>query len=196
MTYLIATHFSVCHKNGIYISRNVKYLTKEESCKKLILQKGNLCNAVNKMSNKILLPQKCTLFHVLLCSVECYDATLDKWTLVASMNSARSGAAVAAANKYIYALGGYNGTTQLSSVERYDPVLDEWTLVSNMLDHRSALSVASYENKLYVFGGYDGEKFHDTVEVYDCEHDQWKVVASMSMGRSGAAVVVGVRPAM
>jgi N-acetylneuraminic acid mutarotase len=111
------------------------------------------------------------------------------------MNSARSGAAVTAASKYIYALGGYNGTTQLSSVERYDPVLDEWSLVSNMLDHRSALSVASYENKLYVFGGYDGEKFHDTVEVYDCERDRWEVVASMSMGRSGAAVVVGVRPA-
>lgn len=111
------------------------------------------------------------------------------------MNSARSGAAVAAANNYIYALGGYNGTTQLNSVERYDPRLDEWKLVSCMLDHRSALSVASFENKLYVFGGYDGEKFHDTVEVYDCEQDCWQVASSMSMGRSGAAVVVGVRPA-
>lgn len=111
------------------------------------------------------------------------------------MKSARSGAAVAAANNYAYALGGYNGTTQLNSVERYDPRLDEWTLVSCMLDHRSALSVASFENKLYVFGGYDGEKFHDTVEVYDCEQDCWEVASSMSMGRSGAAVVVGVRPA-
>lgn len=110
------------------------------------------------------------------------------------MNSARSGAAVDAANGYIYALGGYNGTTQLSSVERYDPKTNEWTLVSCMLDHRSALSVASFEKKLYVFGGYDGEKFHDTVEVYDCEQDRWEKATSMSMGRSGAAVAVGVRP--
>ena len=136
-----------------------------------------------------------SLFFFLSFSVECYDATLDKWALVASMNSARSGAAVTAASKYIYALGGYDGTTQLSSVERYDPALNEWTLVSSMLDHRSALSVASFENKLYVFGGYDGEKFQNTVEVYDCEQDQWEVAAAMSMGRSGAAVVVGVRPA-
>ena len=96
--------------------------------------------------------------------------------------------------RYIYAVGGYNGITQLNSAEKYDPLEDQWTMITPMTHHRSALSVAVINDKLYALGGYDGEQFLTSVEVYDSDNDSWQVVTHMSIGRSGAGVAVGILP--
>lgn len=54
------------------------------------------------------------------------------WYQVRSMCSPRSGLGLASINHKLYALGGFNGSTNLETVERYDEVEDSWKVVSNM----------------------------------------------------------------
>lgn len=50
-----------------------------------------------------------------LSSAEVYDPFTNQWTLIASMNSARSGVSLIGYKDSIYALGGFNGYTRLST---------------------------------------------------------------------------------
>jgi len=59
---------------------------------------------------------------------------------------------IAALEGYIYAVGGYDSSSQLSSVERYCVQTDTWEFVSPMKSPRSALSVAAVGGKLYALG--------------------------------------------
>ena len=90
----------------------------------------------------------------------------DLWKLVSPLVERRSGAGAAALNSNVYAIGGYNGDTQLNSVERYHPATDTWTVISPLIHRRSALSATVLKGKLYVVGGYDGEGFLNTLEEY------------------------------
>ena len=51
-----------------------------------------------------------------LNSVECYDPTLNNWTMVASMRRHRSAAGVAVFCGQIYALGGHDGLSIFNTV--------------------------------------------------------------------------------
>lgn len=66
-----------------------------------------------------------------------------------SMKFSRSGAGVAVLNQYIYVVGGFDGTRQLSSVERFDTDRQVWETVTPMKTSRSALSVNVIDGKLY-----------------------------------------------
>lgn len=55
---------------------------------------------------------------------------------------------------YVYAVGGYDSSCQLSSVERYCTVTNQWEFVAPMRSPRSALSVAVVNSKLYALGQY------------------------------------------
>ena len=95
----------------------------------------------------------------------------------------------------LYAIGGYNGITQLNSAECYDPKEDKWTIISPMNSHRSALNVVVIDGRLYALGGYDGERFLSSIEIYDHATDTWEVIgAKMPIGKSGAGVAVGIKP--
>lgn len=63
-----------------------------------------------------------------------------------------SGAGVASLGQFIYVVGGYDGTRQLSSVERYDTEHDTWDNVCSVSIARSALSVTVLDGKLYAMG--------------------------------------------
>ena len=63
-------------------------------------------------------------------------------------------AGVCSLEQFIYAVGGYDGTSQLSSMERYDVGLDQWTAITSMNCPRSALSVSVVENRIYAIGKY------------------------------------------
>ena len=67
-----------------------------------------------------------------LSSAERYDEAKDEWELVSSMSSKRSGLGVCVLGGRLYAVGGWDGSTELSSVERYDEAKDEWELVGSM----------------------------------------------------------------
>lgn len=59
-----------------------------------------------------------------------------------------------AVDGFVYAIGGYDGVSQLKSVERYDTEKDEWELVAPMRSPRSALAVALLGGKIYALGEY------------------------------------------
>jgi kelch-like protein 8 len=69
-------------------------------------------------------------------TVERYDVDLNQWSTVAPMNVQRGGVGVAALGKYLYAVGGNDGTSSLDSCERFDPHLNKWTLVARMVHRR------------------------------------------------------------
>ena len=76
----------------------------------------------------------------------------------------RSGAGAASLNGFVYAIGGYDGETQLNSVERYSPASDVWITISPLIHRRSALSATVLCGKLYVVGGHNGRGFLNTLE--------------------------------
>lgn len=57
------------------------------------------------------------------------------WKQIASMNVKRSRVALTANMGKLYAIGGYDGESNLSTVEVYDPEKDTWNFVSSMLYH-------------------------------------------------------------
>ena len=59
---------------------------------------------------------------------------------------------VCSVDQFIYAVGGYDGTSQLSSMERYDVGSDQWTAITPMNCPRSALSVSVVDSRIYAIG--------------------------------------------
>ena len=55
-------------------------------------------------------------------------------------------------DQVMYAVGGYDGTSQLASVERYSVDTDQWTTIASMQLPRSALSLCALNNKIYAIG--------------------------------------------
>lgn len=56
-------------------------------------------------------------------------------------------------SRYLYAIGGHDGTETLSSMERYDPCTNTWTLVAPLFRPIRFMSAVSHRGKLYVMGG-------------------------------------------
>lgn len=81
--------------------------------------------------------------------MECYHPENNAWTDMPAMKYSRSGAGVAVLNQYIYVVGGFDGSRQLSSVERFDTDRQTWETVTPMKTSRSALSVNVIDGKLY-----------------------------------------------
>lgn len=67
-----------------------------------------------------------------LSSVEVYDPMLQRWIPVAPMHEARAYCGVATVGSYLYAIGGFNGTSWLRSMEKYCPLTNQWTLLTPM----------------------------------------------------------------
>ena len=57
-------------------------------------------------------------------------------------------------DQYVYVVGGYDSTYQLSTVERYDVEIDQWQVLSSMGRPRSALSVVVVQNYLLAIGKF------------------------------------------
>ncbi len=70
-------------------------------------------------------------------SMERYDPTIDRWSLLNHMSVGREGAGLVVAGDMIYCIGGYDGVNLLSSVEKYDPNTGSWTSVKSMTTKRS-----------------------------------------------------------
>lgn len=55
-------------------------------------------------------------------------------------------------DNYLYAVGGYDGQTQLKTMERYNVSRDVWEPMASMNHCRSAHGVTVYQCKIYVLG--------------------------------------------
>ena len=99
--------------------------------------------------------------------------------------------AAVAIDKFIYAVGGYDGITScLRSVERYDTTSGKWSSVSDMCTARSMHDVAVLKKRLFVVGGYDGGGDLASCEVYSPLLDKWELIQDMASPRCMAGVGV------
>ncbi|XP_057161243.1 kelch-like protein 17 isoform X1 [Ursus arctos] len=114
---------------------------------------------------------------------EAYDTRTDRWHVVASMSTRRARVGVAAVGNRLYAVGGYDGTSDLATVESYDPVTNTWQPEVSMGTRRSCLGVAALHGLLYAAGGYDGASCLNSAERYDPLTGTWTSIAAMSTRR-------------
>ncbi|XP_040501502.1 kelch-like protein 17 isoform X1 [Ursus maritimus] len=114
---------------------------------------------------------------------EAYDTRTDRWHVVASMSTRRARVGVAAVGNRLYAVGGYDGTSDLATVESYDPVTNTWQPEVSMGTRRSCLGVAALHGLLYAAGGYDGASCLNSAERYDPLMGTWTSIAAMSTRR-------------
>uniref|UniRef100_A0A674MHB5 Kelch like family member 17 n=1 Tax=Takifugu rubripes TaxID=31033 RepID=A0A674MHB5_TAKRU len=114
---------------------------------------------------------------------EAYDTRTDRWHMVASMSTRRARVGVAAIGNRLYAVGGYDGTSDLATIESYDPITNTWQPEVSMGTRRSCLGVAVLHGLLYAAGGYDGASCLNSAERYDPLTSTWASIAAMSTRR-------------
>jgi N-acetylneuraminic acid mutarotase len=90
--------------------------------------------------------------NVVVNNVMRYERYLDKWIKVASMNTPRAKLGMATLDGYIYAIGGYDGTSNLCSVEKYCPQTNRWTYVSQLSQPVARIVATSLNGCLYAAG--------------------------------------------
>ena len=66
------------------------------------------------------------LVMIILLVCEC------RWLAYISMHEARGYCGIATVGSYLYAVGGFNGTSWLRSMEKYCPLTNQWTLLTPM----------------------------------------------------------------
>jgi len=130
------------------------------------------------------------------------------WNQKQSMNRARGGLGVTAANGKIYAIGGCskNGSYSRRPIsgfvrtnEEYDPMIDKWTIKASMLTPRSNFAIATCQEKIYCIGGaligfeldeiyhmFEVPVWSGVNEVYDPATDTWQTKAPMPTALSTA----------
>jgi hypothetical protein len=121
------------------------------------------------------------------------------WSLVAPLNVARDGLAIAnapapvpASGLRIYAIGGEENGNMVGQVEVYDPALDTWTTIAAPLPQpRSNLAAAAALGIVHVVGGYDGNAVVGDHEAYDPATGNWTAGPSLLTARSGLAAATG-----
>lgn len=108
-----------------------------------------------------------------------YNEATNRWTAVASMNTARySFKLIALDNGRAMAIGGIDNTfTRLSSCEIYDPDLNIWINAASMVRARSSPVALKLNNgKVFVIYGSNGSTAstgNQTPEIYDTLTDTW-----------------------
>jgi len=128
--------------------------------------------------------------------LERYDPVLDAWTTLASMNTARAGAAAAVIDDGIFVIGGRQSTSgpcsggpYLDTVEKYDIDTNTWSPVASLPNQRSDMAAVAHGGKIYVFGGCSDAGVTKEVDMYDPQTNTWTPLALMLTGR--ASLVAG-----
>ena len=122
----------------------------------------------------------------LLNTTEVFDGTT--WKLGAEMPTPRKMLGAASDDKVVYAVGGTDGTAELTTVEAYDPAADSWTSLSALPQPRSDLGVAIADARLVAVGGLSAGRVLKTVSVMDLATKTWAGLPDMSTARHGMAV--------
>ncbi|KAE9537959.1 hypothetical protein AGLY_005931 [Aphis glycines] len=82
-----------------------------------------------------------------------------RWISMVGMLVSRECLGVGVIDNYLYAVGGYDGTSALKSVEYYDPNINTWTSISEMSIRRFGPGVGVLNGGLYFIGGHNGHIF-------------------------------------
>jgi hypothetical protein len=97
-----------------------------------------------------------------------------KWCRTSSMNEPRRDFQAVVIGKYIYAIGGRNGSEPLCTVERYDLEKERWEMVQSLPSPRYGHSAFTINNKICVVGG---SNTINSIVIYDSGNDHWDELA-------------------
>jgi N-acetylneuraminic acid mutarotase len=116
-------------------------------------------------------------------------------TLTPIMTNARSGHSVVVGDGgKIYAVAGYNGSSELTTLEHYTPGGTGWNTAPPLQLGRKYATAAFTNNKLYVIGGsswLSASIAHaSSVEAFNPATNSWSRVASLPEGRYAHASAV------
>ena len=124
-----------------------------------------------------------------LATVEAFNGTT--WSLVAPLPSARSELVVVSLNGLLHAIGGDDGTVELTNHDADDPNSNTWTPRAPLPQPRAFPSAAVFDGKIYVFGGRaPGNTPTNDVFIYDPTTNTWSIGTSMPTSRWGTAACV------
>lgn len=113
-----------------------------------------------------------------VATVEEYDPVTDSWTQKADMITPRYYLSADATKGQIYAIGGYDITSNpLATVELYVPSRDAWLDVMDMPTPRRGLSAISANGRIYAIGGY-GVNDQDLSVVEEYTPEDWSFAVS------------------
>jgi serine/threonine-protein kinase PknK len=122
----------------------------------------------------------------LLKTTEIFDG--NSWTPGADIPTARQMLAGASDGKLMYAVGGTNGTSDLTNVEAYDLPTNTWTSLPALRQARSDLGVAIADGRLVAVGGLSAGHVLKSVEMLDLATKTWASLPDMGTGRHGMAI--------
>ena len=122
----------------------------------------------------------------LLNTTEIYDGT--GWRLGAPIPTPRQMPGAASDGKLVYAVGGTNGTSDLTAVEAYDPVADTWTTMPALPEGRSDFGVAIVDARLVAVGGMASGEPLNSVAALDLTTATWTALPDLGTARHGLAV--------
>jgi len=108
------------------------------------------------------------------------------WKEVAAMHTGRAAAALVPVGRYLYAIGGLAGSTQIAQVERYDPATDAWTDLIAMPHPRNHVAGYLDGDFVCVAGGREPTT-SGAVDCLDTMTTTWRAGHSLQIPTSGAA---------
>jgi len=142
--------------------------------------------APNTPAERIIITGGVDANGALVNTTEIFDGT--SWTLGAPIPTPRQMLAAASDGKLVYAVGGNNGTTDLTTVEAYDPAAKTWTALAGLPQPRSDLGVAIADARLVAVGGVSEGQVLKSVSVMDLMTKTWDALPDMASPRHGMAV--------
>jgi serine/threonine protein kinase/N-acetylneuraminic acid mutarotase len=122
----------------------------------------------------------------LIRTTEIFDGT--SWKRVADLPTPRQQLAGASDGTLMYAVGGTDGSSDLTTVEAYDPATDSWTSLPGLAAARSDFGVAVADGRLVAVGGLSSGRVLKSVEMLDLATRTWAGLPDMGTARHGMAV--------
>lgn len=126
-------------------------------------------------------------------TTEAYAPSTGQWTVLPTMPTSQSAAAVAAAGGKVFVIGGYDPTAgfETGNVEAYDPTTNSWATEANLPTARDFMAaVTASDGRIYAIGGHENYgTYFATVEVYDPGTNSWSTGTSLPQPRSAPAAV-------
>jgi len=117
-----------------------------------------------------------------------FDLSINQWTELNPMPTARAAHTTSWVNGKLYAVGGENDSISLATNEVYDPVLDIWDILPDMPLPRSYLVSGFSNGKLFVIGGRNPYNLAVNLE-FDVTTEIWTERSPMPTPRSDCAAV-------
>lgn len=122
-----------------------------------------------------------------------YDVAQDEWSELLPLPYPVAGAGMAADDRYLYVVGGWDGRNMHDEVWRIEPALKGatavWELVGHLSKARAYVGVAAAGGELYVVGGYDGQREYDLAEALNPISGQRRELPALGTPRGGVALV-------